>query len=142
MFTNRHSNEIDKIITNLEKNTGPKWELCFKDTTHNIVADAFCNDFFANLVQSRFTKKYLSNFVCVDCGGPAQHRCHEIGNSRPMLLKRALETVWPDTTKTVSLREIAIEFFRQHKTTNFDFKCKTCQDKEVRDPKILYEQNY
>ncbi|ABT14380.1 hypothetical protein MT325_m826L [Paramecium bursaria chlorella virus MT325] len=138
MITNRHSEEIDKIIANLERNRQEQWEIIFKDNTHKQVANFLSHGFFTNLINSRFPKKYLSKFACVDCGGPSQHRCHEVGNPRPLLVKKALEAVWPDTTKAVTLRDIAIEFFKQHKTTKFDFKCKECHSKEARDPKVEY----
>jgi hypothetical protein len=47
------------------------------------------------------------------------------------LIKRALEKVWSDKTKSIIImKEIIIAFLEEHKSTKFTFKCSSCHKKE------------
>jgi hypothetical protein len=72
----------------------------------------------------------LKKHPCSDCKGPSKDRCHGLGEERPVLIKRALERVYPDTTKTIVLKEIIIAFLEEHKSTKFTFKCSKCHRAE------------
>ena len=85
---------------------------------------------FTNLVRNTFTKSYISKFPCSECNSPSTERCHGIGEERPLLIKRALEKIWIDTTISISMKEIIISFLEEHKYTNFTFKCHTCHKNE------------
>jgi hypothetical protein len=52
------------------------------------------------LVRNTFTRAYLKKYKCQECENPCKERCHGIGEERPLLIKRALEKVYPDITKT------------------------------------------
>lgn len=127
-FKNPHSEYIDKQISHYK--TKDKWNTKITQTTHNDFIKDFGSSVFTNFIQSAFTKKYLKNHPCSDCGLPSKERCHGIGEERPVLIRRALEKVYPDITKTVTLKEVLIQFLEEHKTTQFTFKCKECHLKE------------
>lgn len=126
---NPHSEFIDKRIADLKKKT--KWTTKITDTTHEDFIRDFGSNVFTNFIQSTFTAAYLNKHPCSDCNGMSKERCHGIGEGRPLLIKRALEKVYPDITKTISLKEILIQFLEEHKTTKFTFKCSACHRKEV-----------
>lgn len=127
-YQNPHSEEIDKIIANLQKLN--KWNTKITETTHTDFIKDFSSCVFTNLIRDKFTKKYLKKNPCSDCGNPSEERCHGKGEERPILIKRALEKVYPDISKTITIKEILIAFIEEHKTTKFTFKCKSCHKKE------------
>lgn len=95
-----------------------------------ILLKIFSNNVFTNLINDTFTKSYLLNHPCSDCGNPSTDRCHDIGNERPKLIKKALEKEYSDITKPILLKNIIFAFLRKHKYTNFTFKCNNCHKKE------------
>jgi len=123
-----HSEFIDKRITDLRKST--KWNSKIIDTSHDDFIKDFGSNVFTNFIHSTFTPAYMKKHPCSDCKNPSKERCHGIGEERPLLIKRALEKVYPDTSKTISLKEILIQFLEEHKTTAFTFKCSDCHRKE------------
>lgn len=125
---NRHSQFIDKRISDIQKKE--KWNTKITNTTHEDFINDFGSNVFTNLIKDTFTRSYLKKHNCADCGGKSEHRCHGIGEERPVLIKRALEKVYPDITKNVTLKEIIIQFLEEHKTTKFTFKCAKCHKKE------------
>lgn len=125
---NPHSTFIDKRISDLKKSN--KWNTKIVDTSHEDFIRDFGSNVFTNLIQTVFTRTYVKKQICSDCSGPAKERCHGIGEGRPLLIKRALEKVYPDTSKTVVLKEVLIAFLEEHKITNFTFKCSRCHKNE------------
>jgi len=121
---NPHTVFIDKRIADLKKQN--KWNTKIKDTTHEDFIKDFSSNVFTNFVRNTFTAAYLKKYKCSDCNGVSKERCHGIGEERPLLIKRALEKVYPDITKTITLKEILIQFLEEHKPTNFTFKCSEC----------------
>jgi hypothetical protein len=89
------------------------------------LAKDFIKDFgsnvFTNLVKDTFTRSYIKKHPCSDCGKPSTDRCHGIGEERPLLIKRALEKVWSDTSNPIIMKEIIIAFLEEHKYTKFTF---------------------
>ena len=129
-FKNPHSDYIDKRITDLKKQD--KWNTTITRTTHSdFIKDFGCN-VFTNLIRNTFTASYLKKNNCSDCKNSSNERCHGIGEERPLLIKRALEKVYPDITKTITLKEIIIQFLEEHKSTKFTFKCSECHRKETK----------
>jgi hypothetical protein len=126
---NRHSDFIDKRILDLKKSK--KWNTKITDTTHVDFINDFGSNVFTNFVRNTFTSTYLKKHPCSDCNKESEERCHGIGEERPLLIRRALEKVYPDTTKTIMLKDILIAFLEEHKTTNFTFKCSVCHKKET-----------
>jgi hypothetical protein len=125
---NPHSEFIDARISKLK--TEDKWNTKISNTSHEAFIKDFASNVFTNFIRSTFTKAYLKKHPCSDCGKPSKERCHGIGEERPLLIKRALEKVYPDTSQTVVLKDILIQFLEEHKTTKFTFKCKECHSKE------------
>ena len=125
---NIHSEFIDKRIKDIEKSA--KWKSKLIDTSHEDFIKDYGSNVFTNLIQSTFTKAYLNRFPCSNCSNPSEQRCHGIGEERPLLIKRALERVWSDTTKSIMMKEIIIAFLEEHKSTKFTFKCTTCHKSE------------
>ena len=123
-----HSDFIDKRISDLKKQN--KWNTKITDTSHEDFIKDFGSNVFTNFVRNTFTAAYLKKHNCSDCGNPSKERCHGIGEERPLLIKRALEKVYPDTTKIVILKDILIQFLEEHKHTTFTFKCSECHRKE------------
>ena len=138
-FVNPHSEYIAKRINDLHKSD--RFRTKIADTPHDIIIKDFSCHLFTDLIQTTFTPAYLRKHACSDCGGQSEHRCHGVGEERGELLKRALERVFPDTTKIISLKEIAVAFLEEHKTTRFTFKCKACHDKEPRAKKPSKHKN-
>lgn len=112
---NSHSKFIDERISRIRNQN--KWNTKISNTSHEDFIKDFSSNVFTNLIQSTFTITYLKKHKCSDCGGIAKERCHGVGEERPLLIKRALVKVYPDTTKTIMLREIIIQFLEEHKNT-------------------------
>ena len=127
---NPHSSFIDKRIADLKKSS--KWNTNITSTSHDDFIKDFGSNVFTNLVKNTFTAAYLKKHPCSDsdCDQPSKERCHGIGEDRPLLIRRALEKVYPDPSATVRLKDILIQFLEEHKTTKFTFKCSACHRKE------------
>jgi hypothetical protein len=125
---NPHSDFIDKRIIDLKKSN--KWNTKIIETSHENFIKDFGSNVFTNFVRNTFTAAYLKKYRCSDCNNPSNERCHGIGEERPLLIKRALEKVYPDTSKTVILKDILIQFLEEHKSTHFTFKCSQCHRRE------------
>jgi hypothetical protein len=126
---NPHSDFIDKRINDIKKST--KWNSSIVDTTHDDFVRDYASCVFTNLILSVFTKSYLKKNKCVDCGEKSQHRCHGRNEDRPLLIRRALQKVYPDISKSVKMRDIVVAFLEEHKPTSFTFKCEPCHKKET-----------
>ena len=132
---NPHSEFIDKRINDVKKSK--KWNSSLINTEHDDFIRDFASCLFTNLVRDVFTKSYLKRFPCSDCGGKSEQRCHGRNEDRPLLIRRALKTVYPDITKPVKLKDIVIAFLEEHKVTSFTFKCKKCHDIETLEERKL-----
>jgi hypothetical protein len=128
---NQHSAFIDKRISDFKKQN--KWQSYIIDTSYDDFIRDYSSCVFTNLVRNTFTRAYLNKHTCSDCGGKTEQRCHGINEDRPILIRRALERVWPDTSVKIQMIEIVVAFLEEHKTTSFTFKCEYCHKKE---PKI------
>jgi hypothetical protein len=127
-FLNPHTAEIDKRIEAFQKSR--KWNTKIINTTHaDFIAD-FGSNVFTNFVHDVFTKAYMKKHNCADCGKKSENRCHGIGDERPILIRRALERVWPDTSKEIAMKDIMIAFLEEHKNTKFALKCRACHVNE------------
>ena len=129
-YRNIHSDFIDTRIDLLRKSSN--WSTKITQTTHEDFIKDTSSHIFTDLVLTSFPKAYLKKFPCSDCNGQSEQRCHGIDESRPLLIKRALEKVYPDITQIVTLKTIIIQFLEEHKTTKFTFKCYNCHKKEPR----------
>ena len=107
-----------------------KFNINIHNTSHEDIIKNFSNSIFTNLIHDTFTNTYIKKHPCSDCGKESTDRCHSIGDERPILIKRALEKVYPDTTKTINLQTIVFAFLEEHKYTNFTFKCNFCHKQE------------
>ncbi len=125
---NVHSKYIDKQINDITKSN--KWNSKLIDTSHEDFIKDYASNVFTNLVRNTFTKSYIKKFPCCECNNPSTERCHGIGEERPLLIKRALEKVWIDTTKPIRMKTIIIAFLEEHKYTKFTFKCHCCHKNE------------
>jgi hypothetical protein len=136
---NPHSDEIDRIVKKIQKATRGQWNVKFQNNTHEEIVDFLSIGFFTNLVQTSFSDRYMHQFPCSgnSCEAVSTQRCHGHNESRPELIRRALKKIWPDTSKPITLREIAIEFFCQHRTTKFTFKCYTCHKAEPQNDSVI-----
>lgn len=128
---NQHSPYIDKRIADIRKKN--KWKSYIIDTSYDDFIRDFSSCVFTNLIKDTFTDAYLKKHPCSVCNEKSQQRCHGINEDRPILIRRALERVWPDTTQKIQMIEIVVAFLEEHKTTSFTFKCESCHKKE---PKI------
>ena len=125
---NIHSKYIDKRINDIEKSN--KWKSKLIDTSHEDFIKDYASNVFTNLVRNTFTNSYIKQFPCSVCSKASTERCHGIGEERPLLIKKALEKVWSDTTKPIIMKEIIIAFLEEHKHTKFTFKCHNCHKNE------------
>lgn len=114
---------IDKRIRELPTK---KFQYQVVITTHDAFISEFASCVFTNFIRDTFTKAFVSQYVCSDCKGVPEQRCHGIGDERPVLIRRALERIWPDTTRPVVMRDVMIAFLQEHKGTKFTFKCASC----------------
>jgi len=136
--TNIHSEYIDERIKIIRKQTH-KWNSIIVNTSHEDFITDFYSNVFTNFTLSFFTKAYLKKHPCSECKEPSKERCHGIGEERPILMKRALERIWSDTSRPICMREILIAFLEEHKKTSFSFKCKECHKKEPKPPRRKLE---
>jgi hypothetical protein len=127
-YVNPHSAYINKRIANLRESN--RWNTKISNTSHDDFINDLAHNIFTNLIRSTFTASYLKKHPCSDCSKPSKERCHGIGEERPLLIRRALERVYPDTTHEITLKEILVAFLEEHKTTRFTFKCESCHRKE------------
>ena len=125
---NAHTKYIEKRINDIIKSK--KWNSKLIDTSHEDFIKDYASNVFTNLIKDTFTKSYINKFSCSECNNPSTERCHGIGDERPILIKRALEKVWIDTTKPIIMKEIIIAFLEEHKYTKFTFKCHICHKNE------------
>jgi hypothetical protein len=125
---NIHSKYIDKRINDIKKSN--RWKSKIIDTSHEDFIKDYSSNVFTNLIKNTFTNTYIKQFPCSDCNNTSTDRCHGIGEERPLLLKKALEKIWHDTTKPIIMKQIIIAFLEEHKYTKFTFKCKFCHKKE------------
>jgi len=125
---NIHSEYIDKRINKIKKSNN--WNSKIIDTSHEDFINDYKGNVFTNLVNKTFTKSYIKKFPCDECNRPSTDRCHGIGEERPLLIKKALEKVWSDTSKPIIMKKIIIAFLEEHKYTKFTFKCHTCHKNE------------
>jgi len=123
-----HSKYIDKRINDIQKSK--KWNSKVIDTSHEDFIKDYASNVFTNLIRNTFTNSYMSRFPCCDCSSPSTERCHGIGEERPLLIKKALEKVWNDTSTPITMKEIIIAFLEEHKYTKFTFKCNSCHRNE------------
>lgn len=134
-FLNPHVAEIDRQIEAFRESQ--KYNTKIINTSHTDFITDFGSSVFTNFVQHTFTRAYLKKHKCADCGGKSENRCHGIGEERPILIRRVLKRVWPDTSKEIALNEIMIAFLEEHKYTNFALKCRECHVKEGMLRKLL-----
>ncbi len=125
---NPHTTEIDRQIEAVRKSR--KWNTKIINTSHSDFIADFGSNVFTNFVHDVFTRAYMKKHNCADCGEKSENRCHGIGEERPMLIRRALERVWPDTNIEISMKDILIAFLEEHKNTKFALKCRECHVKE------------
>lgn len=89
---------------------------------------------FTNLVQSIFTRAYMSKKVCPGshgfaCGQPATTRAHI--TSRPQLIRAAFESARCKTdTDELTLWSVIVKFIELHNETTITFKCENCHRQE------------
>lgn len=125
---NIHSNYIDKRINDIKKSN--KWNSKIIDTSHEDFIKDYGSNVFTNLIRNTFTASYIKQFPCSVCEKPSTERCHGRGEERPLLIKKALEKIWKDTSKPIIMKDIIISFLEEHKMTKFTFKCYTCHKNE------------
>jgi hypothetical protein len=130
-YMNPHSEYINKQIIAVKNSK--KWNTKIINTSHDDFVKDFSATVFTNFIKDIITKTYMRGKICEDCNEtPAENRCHGLGDERPKLIRKALQRVYPDITKEISLKEILIAFLEEHRTTRFALKCKVCHDKEGR----------
>ncbi|ABT14634.1 hypothetical protein NY2A_B235L [Paramecium bursaria Chlorella virus NY2A] len=83
-LTNKYTNKMNAMIAQINNSTEPRYDMPFCNNTHEQVID------FIMMCGNIFPFKISKN-----------------------ALKRALESAWVDTTKKITLREIAIEMLNQ-----------------------------
>lgn len=125
--TDSYIKERNKKISEMKH----KWNSKFIDTSHVEFIKDFYANIFTNHIKFFFTQGYVKKQKCPDCGREAEERCHSVGNERRILMKRALEKVWPDTSIKIKLRKILVAFMDEHVGTEFTFKCARCHSKET-----------
>ena len=130
---NPHSNYIDKRLKQrmaFWKKKG-QYDTYIYNTRKGIIND-FSHNLFTNETRTFFTKTYIRDHPCPDCGQKATERCHGIGEERPKLIERALQKWTPNAENKVcvNLRELLCAYFEEHKTTSFAFKCSECHKNE------------
>jgi hypothetical protein len=130
-YINPHSEYINKQIIAVQNSK--KWNTKIINTSLDDFVKDFSATVFTNFVKDIITKTYMRGKICEDCNKTqAENRCHGLGDERPKLIRKALQRVYPDITKEISLKEILIAFLEEHRNTRFALKCKVCHDKEGR----------
>ena len=134
---NIHSSYLDKRIAELKSSwqKSGRWSSKVIVTTHEQFIQDYSDTIFTNLIKNTITPTYMKKHPCSDCGAASEQRTHGIGEERPILIKRALEKVLPDTSVPIVLREIIVAFLEEHKYTKFTLKCTKCHAKEPKAPR-------
>jgi len=131
-YKNPHSSQFDHIIELISRPLRHK-DLDIILTEHHSyeqVKTTFTRSVFTNLNKDMM-ETYRKKRVYEDCNtNSATAGCHGIGEERPILIIRALQRVWPDRSKPITLRRIVIAYFEEHKSTKYAFKCKPCHGAE------------
>lgn len=129
-YRNPHTKFINQKLREFRKLN--KWRTKIYKTSHSDIIRDFSDSFFARFITTTFTRSYVSQHLCPDCGKQAEQRCHGVGEERPILIRRALERVYPNISKSIELKDILIAFLEEHKYTRFALKCTKCHKKETR----------
>lgn len=101
-----------------------------KHNAHTAFMNMFKASIVTNLTHEFFTRGYVKSFPCADCGGVATERCHTSAYPRPVILRMALEDVWPDTSSNVKIVLVFKRYIELHKECGLLFKCRSCHAKE------------
>lgn len=127
---NPHSEYLQKRIKDVKKSN--KWNTYIINTSHDDFIRDFNSCVFTNLVLSTIGRGYVKKHKCAECKtNTATQRCHGENEERPVLIRRALERVYPDISKAVQLKDVVIAFLEEHLNTKFDFKCDSCHARET-----------
>ena len=127
---NPHRDYLQKRINDIKNSS--KWNINIINTSHDDFIKNFNSCVFTNLIQSTFGKGYVKKHKCADCKiNTAAQRCHGENEDRPILLRRALERVYPDMSTVIQMKDIVIAFLEEHLNSKFDFKCESCHARET-----------
>ena len=128
MTENPHADYIRKQIISIQ--AGSKFATYVINTSHDEFIRDFSSCLFTNLVRNTFTRTYMRKHLC-RCGAPSNERCHGLNEERPVLIRRALERVYPDVEQSIQLKVIVVAFLEEHINTKFAFKCSPCHKLET-----------
>ena len=124
--SNKYSDFIDKRLKALHQSN--KWKTNINNTEHNdIINDLELGVF--KIATILFFKEYLDTQKC-NCGSKAKQISYGLDIDRSDLIKKALKKAYPDITEDITLIELLIAYFEEHKYCDFTFKCQKCYLKE------------
>jgi hypothetical protein len=101
-----------------------KWRTQISNTEHvDIINDLNIGVF--KIASLSFFKNYLDTKKC-ECGSDTKEICYGNGLDRTELIKKTLKKVYPDITVNITLKELLIAYFEEHKHVDLTFKCRKC----------------
>jgi len=125
-YQNKHTARFIEVQEKIRTSDPDFWVI---NTSHDDFIRECSTTIFTNLNQ-KICRGYKKTYTCEDCGGVPEDGCHGIGEDRPILLRRALEKIWPDTSKKANMKDIKIAYLEEHKSTRYALKCKACHRAE------------
>lgn len=130
---NTYNNQIDKKIEQLRESNMYKTKIV--NTEHkDIIKDLDLGIF--KIETMLFIKDFLNTKLC-HCGCKISKMLYDSKLTRADLIKKALETLQPDITVEIMLKDLLISYFEQHKIHNISLKCNRCFLKETLDTESL-----
>ena len=124
--SNEYIDLINKKLEELKENN--KYRTRIVNTEH----DDIINDFDVGIFKLEtivFFKECFTTKQC-KCNCKVKEISYGIGITRADLIRRALEKAHPDITEEITLKELLVAYFEEHKSYKLIFQCRKCYLKE------------
>lgn len=114
---NMSATEIDTIIKEIEASNECKYEIHFENNSHAQVVDLLQRGFFADIIRKSRDDEDIED-IEDDEDDEYNEEYDEYNEEDEMirtLLFKSLEVIWEDTSRAITLKNIAIQFFNEYK---------------------------
>ena len=119
---NNYCEYITDKLSDIEKSN--RWKTKISDTEHHDLINDLDVGFF-KVITTTFFKTLLEHSKC-KCGCKAKHISYGIEIYRKDLIKNALRKIQPDISVPITMKELLIGYFKEHKYCNFSPICQKC----------------
>tara|TARA_B100001123_G_scaffold377733_1_gene445401 strand:+ start:597 stop:1592 length:996 start_codon:yes stop_codon:yes gene_type:complete len=126
MELNEYSDFIEEQLDHYKSKEMWNTKIC--NTQHSDIIQDLSIYLFKIETLSIF-KPIIDSKKC-DCGKKCKQLSYGITEKRSDIIERALQKVYFDITQEITLNEILIAYFEEHKYCDISFKCQSCYLKE------------